>query len=207
LDKGKNFSDNSSKGLRKKSDFYETPYSLTEQLLGNTVWYYNDETLEPACGHDAITRILRKRFSHVVSYDVETDFLKETKHYPQCITNPPFSLAKEFILKAKEVIDWRFAFLLPLSYLHGQERYELKIYEGLESVNVFTRYPMIGEPIREDGKYHTGMMVYAWFIWTKNMISKEPVIKWIDNNDYVIRGEKKKEISHYRVRTADSYRR
>lgn len=31
--KGKNFSTNNSSGKRKKSDFYETPYSLTRLLL------------------------------------------------------------------------------------------------------------------------------------------------------------------------------
>ena len=31
--KGKNFSCNNTEGKRKKSDFYETPYSITRQFL------------------------------------------------------------------------------------------------------------------------------------------------------------------------------
>lgn len=48
---GKNFSCNNT-GKRNKSDFYQTPYCLTdllltkEQLVGNV--------LEPACGYNAI---------------------------------------------------------------------------------------------------------------------------------------------------------
>ena len=30
----------------------------------------------------------------------------------------------------------------------------------------FTRYPMLGEKLREDGKYTTGMMVYV-VVWEK----------------------------------------
>ena len=44
---------------------------------------------------------------------------------------------------------------------------------------------MLGEELREDGKYTTGMMVYAWFVWEKNY-SGEPTISWIDNNDDVL---------------------
>ena len=44
---------------------------------------------------------------------------------------------------------------------------------------------MLGEKLRDDGKYHTGMMVYAWYVF-ENMYSGKPCISWIDNNDDVI---------------------
>lgn len=50
---------------------------------------------------------------------------------------------------------------------------------------VYTRYPMLGEPLREDGKYNTGMMVYAWFVFEKKY-DGPAVINWIDNNEDVI---------------------
>ena len=78
----------------------------------------------------------------------------------------------------------KFAFLLPLSYLHGKKRYD-DIYcdkeYPLKKVYIFTRYPMLGEKLREDGKYNTGMMVYAWFIFEKNYEGPS-TIDWIDNN-------------------------
>ena len=55
----------------------------------------------------------------------------------------------------------------------------------MSKVYVFTRYPMLGEELREDGKYNTGMMVYAWFVWV-NGYSGLPMIDWIDNNDDVL---------------------
>ncbi len=93
------------------------------------------------------------------------DFLAETRKFDAIVTNPPFSLAKEFILKACEVAP-RFAFLLPLSYLQGQARYsELwSAREILEKIYIFTRYPLLSADIRPDGKYETAMMAYAWCI-------------------------------------------
>ena len=181
---GKNFSCNNTSGKRKKSDFYETPYSMTERFLFAEHFDYSGSFCEPACGDGAIVKVLSKHAKNVVAYDIEADFLKEIKKYDYVITNPPFSLAYEFVLKAKQVASRKFAFLLPLSYLHGKKRFD-RIYTDkafpLARVYVFTRYPMLGEPLREDGKYNTGMMVYAWFVFDK-FYSGEPAIRWIDNN-------------------------
>lgn len=183
---GKNFSTNNSSGKRKESDFYETPYSLTKLLLQSESIKGN--VLEPAKGKGAIEKILTESGLEVKAYDKERDFFTETNHYDWIITNPPYSLALEFIKKAK-LHSNNIAFLLPLSYLHGKKRYE-EVYTDnkfpLTSVSVFTRYPMLGEALRDDGKHNTGMMVYAWFIWKKDY-KGSPVIKWLDNNEYILK--------------------
>ena len=188
MKKGKNFSGNNALGQRKKSDFYETPYSMTSHLLEVEDFNKSLTVCEPACGDGAIVKILEKKWDNVVAYDIEKNFLWETKNYDYIITNPPFSLAYEFVQKAKQIATEKFAFLLPLSYLHGKKRYD-NIYMdkqyGLKKVYVFTRYPMLGESLREDGKYNTGMMVYAWYIF-ENHYSGLPVIDWIDNNEDVL---------------------
>ena len=192
--KGKNFSCNNSSGKRKKSDFYETPYSITRHLLSREFFDCSSRVLEPASGNGAITKVLKEKFDHnnITEYDLVThgtDFLKEEKQFSYIITNPPFSLAYEFVSKAKEIATTKFAFLLPLSYLHGQKRYH-GIYQdrdyGLKKIYVFTRYPMLGEPLRKDGKYNTGMMVYGWYIWEKGW-NQLPSIDWIDNNDDIVK--------------------
>ena len=55
----------------------------------------------------------------------------------------------------------------------------------LKTVYVFTRYPMLGDKLRKDGKYKTGMMVYAWYIF-ENSYTGKPTIEWIDNNADVL---------------------
>ena len=188
--KGKNFSANNATGKRKKSDFYETPYTLTRKFLDVEYFNKNSTVCEPACGGGAITRVLKEHWEDdkVTAYDQETNFLWETGEYDYIVTNPPFSIAFEFIQRAKVVAKSKFAFLLPLSYLHGKKRFD-EIYSdrtyGLEKVYVFTRYPMLGEALREDGKYNTGMMVYAWYVWT-NGYSGLPTVDWLDNNEDVL---------------------
>ena len=198
---GKNFSGNSNKE-RSKSDFYQTPYSLTELLLASEEFLcHPDEViLEPCRGQDAIVKVLKRQgYANIVAYDLTdgVDFLQETRKFHTIITNPPYRLAFEFIKKAKEVSK-DFYFLLPLSYLHGQQRYE-EIYQDkefpLRSVGVFTRYPLLEETVREDGKHKTGMQVFAWFNWQKLLFWEkerpeevlEPHIYWLDNNSYVCR--------------------
>ena len=188
--KGKNFSANNTTDKRKKTDFYETPYSLTRKFLDVEYFNKNATVCEPACGKGAITRVLKEYWDEnlVTAYDQEVNFLWETGTYDYIITNPPFSIASEFIQKAKQVAKGKFALLLPLSYLHGKQRYD-EIYSdreyGLKKVYVFTRYPMLGESLREDGKYKTGMMVYAWFVWESGH-SGLPMIDWLDNNEDVL---------------------
>lgn len=186
---GKNFSCNNT-GKRHKSDFYQTPYCLTDLLL--TKESLVGTVLEPACGNGAIVSRLPRCDEH---YDQETDFLKETRTFDTVITNPPFSLAKDFILKAKKVATQKIILLLPLSYLHGKSRYDV-IYKDktfpLKKVYVFTRYPMLEDSVRADGKHETGMMVYAWFVWDKSYCGL-PTIDWLDNNDYVVRKQREKK--------------
>lgn len=195
--KGKNFSLNSTK--RNKNDYYQTPYSMTRQLL--EVENFEGKILEPSCGAGAIVKVLRDYNKSVDYCDLNNEFsltgiFKDFKdfvnddfdRYDNIITNPPYSLAKEFILKAKQITNNKIAMLLPLNYLHGVTRYN-EIYLDrefpLKVVYVFCRYGMLEETIRDDGTYRTGMMVYAWYIWDKSYKLGEPIIRWLNNNSYV----------------------
>jgi len=193
---GKNFS-MANKGQRNKSDFYQTPYSLTRELLNHELFDFNLSVLEPACGQDAIVKVLNERFNIncVVKGDIQkgVDFLKfDGITFPYLITNPPFSLAYEFIVKAKEVTEDKIAMVLPLNYLHGQKRYETLWKDKefpLKKVYVFSRYPMLTDKVREDGLFNTGMMVYMWAVWERSYTGL-PYIDWIDINKYIIKKKK-----------------
>ena len=110
--KGKNFSANNTTDKRKKTDFYETPYSLTRKFLDAEYFNKNATVCEPACGKGAITRVLKEYWDEnlVTAYDQEVNFLWETGTYDYIVTNPPFSIASEFIQKAKRVAK-KFALL------------------------------------------------------------------------------------------------
>lgn len=72
---GKNFSCNN-QGQRKKSDFYETPYSMTEQLLETNEIPDGSLVLEPACGEHAIVTVLEEKGYKIKSYDIEINFFE-----------------------------------------------------------------------------------------------------------------------------------
>ena len=189
--KGKNFSGNSRSAARSARDFYQTPYSMTRHLIASEG--FDDPILEPAAGGGAIVRVLQEAGHAVEYYDLAggTDFLLEKRRYPSIITNPPFRRANEFIKKAVRIAD-KIAFLMPVDYLHGLERYrEIYSMDCLRPyrIYVFIRKPMLSESIREDGKYGTGMMVYAWYVWDRLFCRKFPEVRWIDNNADVLRKE------------------
>ena len=105
IKKGKCFSA-VNRGQRKASDFYQTPGTITRHLLN--IEPFHGSILEPAAGDGAIVRELSKKYSNIHANDIrdnnELDFL----HFPEdikfanIIMNPPFSLAFEFIEKAKK---------------------------------------------------------------------------------------------------------
>lgn len=126
---------NTRKKDRNATDFYPTPPKVTEALIyllndvvpgfeahGYQVW-------EPACGDLAMSNVLDVHGHSVISTDINTghDFLT-CKRPADCIdaiiTNPPFSLASEFItraLKEAPVV----AMLLKSQFWHAKKRQEL----------------------------------------------------------------------------------
>jgi hypothetical protein len=197
---GKNYSRNNASGKRKPSDLYETHYSLTREFLKatNLRWATNLTISDPCAGNGAIIKVLQEEgFQNIISHDIMTDgvdFLQDNTQVDYIFSNPPYSLANEFILHAKEVCH-KFAFLLPLTYLQGSYRYnhiwgDQKF--SLESVWVFNRFPMLGVSLREDGLFPTGMQAMAWFLWERTY-SSEPTIHWLDIDKYILRKGNKDE--------------
>lgn len=168
------------KAKRSKTDFYQTPYNLTRLLLQNET--FQGSILEPACGQNAIVDILQEKYSDITAQDIEKDFLLETNHYDNIITNPPYRIANDFILKAKELANRKIAMLMPLNYLHGNRRFN-KIWKDstfpLARVLVFVRYCYLNAEKRETAP--GGMLAYAWFIFDKEH-KGETTLSWLDNN-------------------------
>jgi hypothetical protein len=169
---------------RRDGDLYETPHSLTHALIVRERFPKN--ILEPAKGNGAISRVLEWNGYNVTAYDKETDFLKETRTFPAIITNPPYSLADAFVIKAQQLKTKKFAFLLRTNYLSWQARLKAGVYEGLKDIYVFDRMPDLRADIREDGEFPTGGIVYAWMVWRRGY-RRSPRIHFIEIGDYVLK--------------------
>lgn len=160
---------------RVENDYYATPFEATEAILSREELH--GSILEPAAGEGHISKVLREYYpnSQIISTDLVqrddrfgcgivggVDFL--TENYPEkfnnVITNPPFSLAKEFAEKALEVSTGKVILFAKIQFLEGLQ----PLRNGLE--------------VDENGKPWSSTMCFAWFVW-EHGYTGEPCIRWI----------------------------
>lgn len=111
------------------------------------------------------------------------DFL--TENYPEkfnnVITNPPFSLAKEFAEKALEVSTGKMILFAKIQFLEGRQRKDFFAAHPPKAVYVFSKRvnPLRnGLEVDENGKPWSSTMCFAWFVW-EHGYTGEPCIRWI----------------------------
>ena len=158
-------------------DLYETwPGAVTALLehetLPSMVW-------EPACGPGAIVGVLRAAGHTVVATDLNDrgcpdsesrrDFLFEQRAPDGCeciITNPPYKLAQQFVLKARELAP-KVVMLLRLGFLESERRRNILESGDLARVYVFrNRVPMMHR-FGWTGPRASSATGYAWFVWDR----------------------------------------
>ena len=149
---------------RVENDYYATPFEATEAILSREELH--GSILEPAAG--------------IVG---GVDFL--TENYPEkfnnVITNPPFSLAKEFAEKALEVSTGKVILFAKIQFLEGRQRKDFFATHPPKAVYVFSKRvnPLRnGLEVDENGKPWSSTMCFAWFVW-EHSYTGEPCIRWI----------------------------
>jgi hypothetical protein len=181
---------------RVKNDFYATDPRATEALL-NCEKFEGAKFLEPCVGAGHIAEVIKKYYPEAAvdcvdienrGYPgtVEADFLKfETEQkYSAIITNPPYSLALEFIEKSLQLLDnnGKIAMFLKLQFLEGEKRRQFFEKFPPSTIYVFRRRMATwrnGEPKDENGKRWATTMCHAWFVWEAGKETTAPIIKWI----------------------------
>lgn len=122
---------------RVEDDYYATPYEATKMLL-DTV-RFDGNFLEPCVGGGHIAEIIKEYYnSEVFGSDLvdrgypntyTADFLTHNfdRKFDNIITNPPYSLAQEFLEKGMEVINenGKIAMFLKIQFLEGAKRREM----------------------------------------------------------------------------------
>jgi hypothetical protein len=165
---------------------YNTPDWVTQALLDNEKFEGN--CWEPACGNGAISSVLEKNNLYTVSSDIQGnygfrhDFLNSKYDWPgysidNIITNPPFSLAQDFIEEALIEAESKVAMLLRLAFLESSIRKEFFERTPLKKVLVsskrITMYPTNYGGEMKNG----GTMAMGWFIWDHAYTDK-PQLGW-----------------------------
>lgn len=169
-------------------DFFPTPPWATRALIehvlipggrtraeiaASVVW-------EPACGADHMVRPLSEYFRETIGTDVHDyghaavhDFLMpylpkivEARPGPHwVITNPPFRLATEFVLRGIEVADHGVAMLVRTAFLEGVTRHR-DLFSARPPIVVAQfseRVPMVKGRLDPAASTATS---YAWIVWS-----------------------------------------
>ena len=176
---------------RLEHDFHVTPPDSIKRILDKE--YLAGSILEPACGCGAISKMLETYYpnSHIISTDLidrgygigDIDFLTHDFciKFDNVITNPPFSLAQEFIEKALEISNDKVIMFAKIQLLESKSRYKMFLKTPLQYIYVFSdrQSPWRnGSPVDEKGKKWCSAMCFAWFVF-KHGYTGEPIIRWI----------------------------
>ena len=172
-------------GEREENDFYPTPPTATQALLDREK--FDGNIFEPACGDGAISKVCIDNGYDVFSTDLiyrgygegNKDFLRYNgPRFDNLITNPPFSLALEFVQKAKSITNNKVAMFLKTVFLESDGRFEMfhdKVFPLKYMYQFSYRVSIYKSGIKMK---NSGLVAYAWFIWDKNY-QGEPMIRWI----------------------------
>lgn len=189
--KGTNLSGTSTTRNRVEDDYYATPACSTEALL--SVEKFNQNIWECACGGGHLSDVLENHGYKTLKTDIVQrrkdvqvlNFLDNniTKYNGDIITNPPYSLAQEFLEKAISIVEdgAKVALFLKIQFLEGKKRKEMFEKHPPKIVYVFSerQNPLRnGEALDEKGKPWSSTMCFAWFVWEKGY-KGYPIIKWL----------------------------
>lgn len=180
---------NHSNRVREDKDFYSTDpqaidYLLKHEKFSKYVW-------ECACGNGNLSKRLEEHGHIVKSTDLiyrgygereSIDFLKqETLFEGDIITNPPFKLANEFVLKALELSNRKVAMFCRIQFLETQKRY-LEIFKDNPPKKVLVFVKRIKCFPNNDDTIKSSAICYCWIVWDKGW-NGETVLEWINNID------------------------
>jgi hypothetical protein len=172
-------------------DDFPTPPWATRALLEHILLPYENVSeqtcLEPACGAGHMAKVLTEYFLEVrcsdafsYGYGPVRDYLTypyETNAVDWVITNPPFRLAEDFIVRSLTVARRGVAVLVRTVFLESVGRYQRLFKEMPPAIfaQFVERVPMVKGRLDHRASTATG---YAWLLWKKGNV-EQPRLTWI----------------------------
>lgn len=173
---------------REKNDFYATEPIAVTRLLEVEKFQHN--IYECCCGLGHIAKELEKHGYNVYATDLidrgygvgNIDFLQVDSLPCRCdiVTNPPYKYAKEFILKALDLLHKgdKLAMLLKLTFLESQSRKQMFLDNPPKVLYVFSKRVNCAKNGDFNAKQGCAI-AYGWYVWEKGY-KGDTVIKWIN---------------------------
>ena len=157
---------------------------------------FNGNFLEPCIGGGHIAKIIKDYYpnSKITGVDLIDRGYENTKigdfltynfdeQFDNIITNPPYSLAQDFLEKSMDIVinGGKIAMFLKIQFLEGVKRKEMFKKYPPKYIYVFSKRQnpwRNGSEVDEKGKPWSSTMCFAWFVWEKGS-KTEPVIRWL----------------------------
>ena len=178
---------------REVNDYYANPPSAVEMLL--ELENFSKSIMEPACGQGHVAEVLKSHGYTVCATDLVNrgygvcgvDFFNINEPTDMdIITNPPYSMAKEFVEHAMEIVTngHKVAMFLKLTFLEGQGRREL--FRKYPPKIVYVSTSRIG--CAKNGEFKKdkngnlkvdSAVAYCWYVWQKGF-NGAPTLKWFN---------------------------
>lgn len=163
-------------------DFFPTPAWATEALIDNE--RFDGDIWECACGNGAMSEVLEKTRSAVISSDLYdrgygdagVDFLSTGRRCDNIVTNPPYNAAEGFVTAGLASANRKFALLLRLAFLEGANR-QRTIFSGAQPARVWVFSERITFYPAGAVQKGSGTTAYAWFVWDKDAVGPTE-LKW-----------------------------
>jgi hypothetical protein len=163
-------------------EFFPTPPWATRALFFHVLPLLTDAVAtvwEPACGEGHLA-VVAEEFTSlpVVASDIfdygfgttPIDFLHDVPvtQPDWVVTNPPFSVACEFTLRALELASEGVGMLVRTQWIEGQARYQKLFRDSPPTIYApfVERVPMVKGRWDPDASTATS---YAWFVWFKGL--------------------------------------
>ena len=155
--------------VRNPQDAYYTPQWCVKLLLKELNINPEMIFLEPCKGGGNIYDLVDTKIKLWAELDEGVDFLSYTPPQPPTliITNPPFSLALEFLLKSLLHKEATVIFLLRLNFLGSQKRKPFWNKFPPSHLYVLSERPSFTG-------HGTDATEYAWFVWDRQNICLKP---------------------------------
>ena len=173
-------------GFRESDDFYPTPRYAVEELLKRET--FDGNIWECACGEGDISEVFKNNGFEVFSSDLinrgygeQLDFLQSDLVADNIVTNPPYKLALDFVLKAKKQGKNKIAMFLKTVWLESESRYQMFQDKDFPLKNIYQFSKRVTLYKGGVKMKNSGMISYAWYVWEKGYVGK-PTIEWISGN-------------------------
>lgn len=170
---------------RAAADWYCEPRRAIDALLDTEEFEFS--VFDPACGGGNIPEACRARGMAAAGSDLVNrgypigqprDFLTFDAQYANVVTNPPYALAEQFVLRALPRTLYKVAVIVRTAFLEGQSRHR-RLFKPHPPARIWQFSSRVSMPPGgTDVQARNGSVAYCWIVWDRSHVGP-PAFGWL----------------------------